>query len=154
MNERRLPNHLNENEVKDCVYEIETKDRKVLVDKQNPVETTYTMLGYQDDTDDNGNPLLFDVDKDNLAKNNDFACALKVEKGQNTTYFIRRGASTNKMLNLKDFLDEYSHNRELKHLGRKAYEWKKVSYNAFNIYLSFLRTKNMARLSLAEREAL
>lgn len=103
-----------------------------------PMETGYGLLGKE-------------VDASSVQ------CVAKKVEGQfSTTYFIKKansGADAGRM---------YSHHSE-NHMpgqnplkptadGRSRYEFRKVTQNAFDYYLAYLRSDNPAFLRIAERD--
>jgi len=129
------------------------KTNSVSIPTEKLTTIAFTIFGQHDElTDEYGNsnsegyPLLYDV-QDNSGKitpadqlPNAFA---KVVKGKKIRYFIKTN-SMGKFFNPMGLFTEDRHNKTLRHAGKA--EWE------FIFYVSFLKTRNKARLINAERE--
>lgn len=115
---------------------------------KQPPDTNYkteffTLVGQHEYVDSDNNPRL------NTETSN--ACAKKVITDQSTKYFIKTGLYGK----IYDPIGLYSEGTGAKFLaraGKKAWEFKQVNAKVFDMYLTFLRTKNKAWLTNAERE--
>lgn len=112
----------------------------------------YTMLGKHDMVDENNYPIVLDESEELLAEDREITFAKKVRvMGRAWRYFIRR-ASNGRLLNPIG-IDEGRHNKQLHHAGRAESEYHEVNERVFMFYVNFLRSKNLAHLRNAEREA-
>jgi hypothetical protein len=111
---------------------------------QNKNQTEfYTLIGHHEYIDEQNNPRV-NKDKPNV-------CAKKIVSDQSTKFFIKTGIYGK----IYDPIGLYSEGTAAKFLaraGKKAWEFKQVNSKVFEMYLSFLRTKNKAWLTNAERE--
>jgi len=103
----------------------------------------YTLIGDHDTLDKNDQPIANSESKKVLAK--------KVEYENRTKYYIKVG-TYGKIYNPIGLYSEGHANKFLSKIGKKAFEFQEVNPKAFDFYLSFLRTKNLAWLNNAERE--
>lgn len=99
----------------------------------------YTAVGNQDYIDDEGNT------RHDEEKQNTFA---KIENGK---FFIKVGLD-NRAYNPIGLFSEGQHNKVLSKIGKNEFNYKKVNQRVFELYLSFLRTKNIAWLNNTNRE--
>lgn len=103
----------------------------------------FTIIGKHQFLDENKNPRV-------NTENND-TCAKKVTTDSSVKFFIKTGIYGK----IYDPIGLYSEGTSAKFLakaGKKAWEYKQVNNKVFDMYLSFLRTKNKAWLTNAERE--
>ena len=103
----------------------------------------YTIIGKHQFLDENKNPRLNTETSD--------ACAKKIITDKSTKFYIKTGIYGK----VYDPIGLYSEGTSAKFLaraGKKAWEFKQVNSKVFDMYLSFLRTKNKAWLNNAERE--
>jgi hypothetical protein len=103
----------------------------------------YTIIGKQQFFDEDKNPLVH--------KENSEVFAKKVISNNKTKYYIKVG-TYGKIYNPIGLFSEGTANKFLAKIGKKAWEFKEVNYKIFDMYVSFLRTKNIAWLNNAERE--
>lgn len=117
--------------------------------------TVFTMAGKEDDTDENNNPVLWDLEYEDsnevvLAEDRNEAYAKVVESDTGRAYFIKRGNNGH----FYNPIGLYSEgNSDKKRLGLNEWKFERVNRKVFDFYLSFLRSKNKAWLVNAEREA-
>lgn len=110
--------------------------------QENNTDTEfYTVFGMEDYLDDDGNP------RQQQEKQNTFA---KTHDGK---YFIKIGID-NRAYNPIGMYSEGQHNKMLQKIGKKQFNFKKVNKKVYDLYVSFLRTKNLAWLNNADRELL
>ncbi len=115
----------------------------------------YTAFGKNDDEDEEGNPLLWDFEyKDDEggvlpAEDRDEAYAKVVQSDTGESYFIKKGPGG--FFNPTGMFSEGNANK--KRLGMQQWQYFRVNKKVFTYYLTFLRTKNVAWLKNAEREA-
>ena len=109
----------------------------------------FTFWGNHDFEDAKGFPMLNLNKKESPFEMND-AHALKMTKGNKTSYYVRRG----KHGRLFNPIGMYSEGNANKKLRQGQFEWnlKPTSQKIFNYYTNFLKTKNTAWLNNAERE--
>lgn len=103
----------------------------------------YTIVGKQESFDDENNPILNGDTPEVLAK--------KTVSDTKTRYFIKIGPY-GKIFNPIGLFSEGRSNRFLRQSGKPEWQFKEVNSRVFDLYLSFLRTKNIAHINLAERE--
>lgn len=101
----------------------------------------YTLYGLQDYIDDNGNTRQQSEGKNTFAK--------KIQ-GKN---LIKIGLD-NRAYNPMGLFSEGNANKTLAKIGKNEYNFKRVNDKVFDLYTSFLRTKNIAWLNNANRELL
>lgn len=104
--------------------------------------TRYTVFGQHDDIDMEGNPLTDDEKK----------CLAYIKNlGNSEQYYLKIGLH-GKIYNPIGLYSEGKSNKFLSKVGKQEYNFTKVNNKVFNMYLNFLRTKNLAWLNNAERE--
>lgn len=103
----------------------------------------FTVLGSQDYFDENDRPRLDDEDKA-LAK------SVTIDN-RPPKYYIKIG-TYGKIYNPIGLYSEGHSEKFLAKIGRKQFEYKEVNKKIFDLYVSFLTTKNLAWLNNAERE--
>jgi len=128
-----------------------------------PMTLAFTIHGEHDeltdingDPDEDGYPLLYSQ-QDNEGKVTashtlplSFA---KVIIGKKTRYFVKTN-SAGKFYNPMGMYSENRHNKQIKHIGKGEWEYREVSEKVCRFYLSFLKSRNVAWLINAEREAI
>jgi hypothetical protein len=103
--------------------------------------TYYTILGETATFDSDGYPLT-----DNESK----AFAKKVYNKQ-LSFYVKIGLN-GKIYNPMGMFSEGGHNKFLAKLGKPEWKFTKVNNKVFDMYLNFLKTKNIAWLNNAQRE--
>lgn len=103
----------------------------------------YTIVGKQEDFDEDNNPVLKADTNEVLAK--------KTVSEIKTRYFIKIGPH-GKIFNPIGLFSEGRSNKFLRQTGKPEWQFKEVNQRVFELYLSFLRTKNIGHINLAERE--
>lgn len=104
----------------------------------------YTIFGQHSSFDDDGNPLCLDAKKSYAYK--------RINSESNAeSYYIKVGLH-GKIFNPMGLYSEGKENKFLSKIGKNEYSFTKVNQKVFDMYLNFLRTKNTAWLSNAERE--
>lgn len=103
----------------------------------------YTILGDHDRLDGDNNPIV--------TQDGDKALAKKVIVNDKTKYYIKVGAY-GKIYNPMGMFSEGQSNRFISQSGKRAWEFREVNSKVFDMYLSFLKTKNLAWLNNAQRE--
>lgn len=99
----------------------------------------YTAVGDGDYVDEEGNA------RHNSQKDNTFA------KSKEGKFFIKVGLD-NRAYNPIGMFSEGQYNKILSKIGKKEFNFKKVNKRVFELYLSFLKTKNLAWLNNTNRE--
>jgi len=123
------------------------------VEPQETTDKYYTMFGDHDYLDTEGNPRVEKESKKILARSyysekSSFGGISVTEK-----YLIKIGVD-GKIFDPSGMYSEGKQNKFLSKIGKKQFNLKEVNVKVFNLYLSFLRTKNKAWLNNAERELL
>ena len=107
--------------------------------------------------DKNGYPLLYDAETKTgtikEAKQRDEACAYCIYYSGRKKFYIKKNVQ-GRLLNPLGIYDEGQQMRKLNHKDQNVWLYKEVNVLAFEMYLKFLKTKNTAWLSNAERELL
>lgn len=114
-------------------------------DNKKPTRTveSYTVIGDHQYLDDNDHPRINNEDK---------ALAKKVSiDGRSPKFYIKVG-TYGKIYNPIGLYSEGHSEKFLAKIGRKQFEFKEVNQKIFDMYVSFLTTKNLAWLNNAERE--
>jgi PBP1b-binding outer membrane lipoprotein LpoB len=103
----------------------------------------YTVLGEQEFIDSDG------YSRATLDSNNIYAKAINAEGG--TQYFVKCNRY-GKLFNPSGMFTEGNHKRFNKMIGANEFNFKRVNLRIFELYTSFLKTRNIAWLNNAERE--
>lgn len=112
-------------------------------EQQKRVVECFTVVGQHEYLDKDNRPKIKDEDK---------ALAKQVTVGsQPSRYYIKIG-TYGKIYNPIGLYSEGHSEKFLSKIGRKQYEYKEVNQKVFDMYVSFLSTKNLAWLNNAERE--
>ena len=104
----------------------------------------YTAFGKHDDLDNDGNPITSD-------ENRGFAYKRTNDLDKTINYFLKIGLY-GRIFNPIGLYSEGKENKFLSKIGKNEYNFTKVNQKVFDMYLNFLRTKNVAWLNNAERE--
>jgi hypothetical protein len=118
------------------------------INKEHQEETNsyqrYTLFGQHENLDTEGNPITF--------KEKNTYAYIKTNKTNNKqNYYIKIGLY-GKIYNPIGLYSEGKANKFLSKVGKNEYNFGKVNQRVFDMYLNFLRTKNIAWLNNAERE--
>jgi hypothetical protein len=100
-------------------------------------------LGDHEHLDKNGHPVTSN-EKDNT-------CAKFKNSDDRPRFFIKVGLH-GKIYNPIGMYSEGTAGKFLSRIGKQAWQYKEVNQKVFNMYLSFLKTKNIAWLNNAQRE--
>lgn len=103
----------------------------------------FTLIGKHEYVDENHNPRASKETKE--------VCAKKVIGEKTTKFYIKTGLY-GKIYDPIGLFSEGTGSKILTRSGKKAWEFKQVNSKVFDMYISFLRTKNKAWLNNAERE--
>lgn len=122
-------------------------ENRFILDKNKDTTQTlnkyYTLIGKHSNIDEDGFPT---VDDDNLS-----AFAKKISSNGKSRYFIKVGTH-GKIYNPIGLYSEGTSNKFLARAGKKAWDFKEVNSKVFDMYINFLKTKNVAWLTNAQRE--
>lgn len=113
---------------------------------QSKQESKYfTLYGSHDFIDDDGNPRSQNKDNKNILA--------KTEPSNNNQqyYYLKVGAH-GRIFNPIGLYSEGKQEKFLSKIGKNEFEFRKVNQKVFDLYVNFLRTKNLAWLNNAERE--
>lgn len=111
-------------------------------DQDNINYIYYTVLGSHASLDDEGNPLCKDRGK---------ALAYVKFVNDDKQHYLKVG-NYGKVFNPIGLYSEGRQNKFMSKIGKDEYTFTKVNSKVFDMYLNFLRTKNIAWLNNAERE--
>lgn len=115
--------------------------------KQKETDTktykAYCWFGEHDHLDEDNNPVVDKDDKKALAKIVTFPSGSQ-------KFYIKVG-QYGRIYNPIGMYSEGNNNKFLSKIGKNAWEFKEVNKNIFDLYINFLRTKNIAWLNNAER---
>jgi hypothetical protein len=123
---------------------MERDIRKILnpvSDEPNIEVKHYTILGNHDYIDDDDNP------RSEESK----AMAKSITASNNTRYFVKIGMY-GKIFNPIGLHSEGRQDKFLSKIGRKEWEFKEVNPKVFDLYINFLKSRNIAWLNNAQRE--
>lgn len=112
-------------------------------EKENITTEYYTLIGHHEYLDNDQNPRS--------KKDKPDVCAKKVISNNSTKFFIKTG-TYGKIYDPIGLYSEGTSNKFLARAGKKAWDFKQVNAKVFDMYVSFLRTKNKAWLTNSERE--
>lgn len=79
-------------------------------------------------------------------------CAKKLIRANGTIKYMIKTGEDKKLYNPVSIYDNRENKRFLETISRNQNLFKEVNYNSFYLYLRFLKTKNVAYLTNAERE--
>lgn len=122
-------------------------ENKFILDKNkitsNAEYKYYTLIGQHSEIDEEGFPVV--------NKEGNSAFAKKMTNDGKTRFFIKVGTH-GKIYNPIGLYSEGTSNKFLARAGKKAWDFKEVNSKVFDMYINFLRTKNTAWLTNAQRE--
>lgn len=129
--------------------ELKKEDKFVINKTKTPIvkedkTVLYCIFGEQDELDENGLPIT---------SNEETALAKSVRRNNNEKYYIKVGTA-GKLANPANYLEKSRHSRSSHNTGVNQFKFIEVRPDVFDLYLSFLKTKNAARLVQAERAML
>jgi len=104
--------------------------------------TYYTLLGKHCAVDQSGYPLTDTKEK---------SMAYTKNINNNIQYYLKVGLY-GKIFNPMGLYSEGKQNKFLSKIGKNEYNFTKVNQKVFDMYLNFLKSKNIAWLNNAERE--
>lgn len=106
--------------------------------------TYYVMFGDHDALDNNNNPITQNQKKS-------VAYSRKEMNSSEEQYYLKVGMY-GKIFNPIGLFSEGRKDKFLSKIGKNEFNYTKVNKKVFDMYLNFLRTKNIAWLNNAERE--
>lgn len=113
----------------------------------------YTIFGKHDDVDQDGKPIIFDVEYEDdstlIAERRDEAYAKVVVGQDRNRYYVKQGPH-GKLFNPVSLYAKGTETR--KRAGESVWKYREVNKKVFDLYTQFLKTKNTAWLTNAERE--
>jgi hypothetical protein len=116
------------------------------VDKNSVVNEFYTLVGLEDFVDLNNNPRLNKETDDNIF-------AKKTVRADSSVRYSVRLSKDGKIYNPMSIYGQETSSTFLDRVCRASGKFKDVNYKTFDLYVNFLKTKNVAWLHNAEREA-
>lgn len=126
----------------DCIYKSPEKVNNQNITDTNQIDQFYTILGQQEFIDDDKLPRT-NSENEALAK-------LSIVNGE-TKYFAKVN-SYGKLFNPMGMFSEGKSQKFLSRIGRNEYNFKRVTLRTFELYTSFLKSRNIAWINQAERE--
>lgn len=105
----------------------------------------YTLIGLEDFKDKSNNPRISD-------ENNSKVLAKKIVREDSSIRFSVKLGGNGKMYNPVSIYGEEKSNNFLDRICRNNNKFRDVNSKAFDLYVKFLKTKNVAWLNNAERE--
>lgn len=114
-------------------------DHNKTTEKTNTEAKYYTATGSEDYVDKQGNTRHTTLKDDTFAKS------------ENGKFFIKIGLD-NRAFNPIGLFSEGKYNKILSKIGKKEFNFRRVNQRVFELYLSFLKTKNIAWLNNTNRE--
>ena len=129
------------------ITEKEGEEKRVPSDSDTAV---YTVSGSHDFIDEDGYPRLEDL-SDKKAEDRHEAHAKFSPDGGKIKFFAKIGKH-GRLYNPIGMYSEGTSARNVKHAGRPEWVFRQVTKKVFDYYIQFLKTKNAAWLSNAERE--
>jgi len=130
--------------ISDCIY----RSNKATTDNTPEQDSNkyYTCFGEQDFLDSEGYSRV-------SAKSDRIYAHTNVDEYGAVNYFVKANRY-GKLYNPTGMYTEGQHKRFNKMIGANEFQFKKVNLRVFELYISFLKTKNVAWLNNAEREIL
>ena len=114
------------------------------------IETIYTMIGTQDYLEDEYPCLTLTSTEAEEAID---AYAMKIQIGGRVKYYAKRGRH-GRLFNPIGMYSEGMASKRLGHAGKLEWRFVEIKERAFEFYRNFLKTRNLAYLTNAERELL
>lgn len=124
-------------------FSIKHKKDDTSNESDNSSTEYYTIIGKHQFIDENKNPRCNTETSE--------VCAKKVTTQSSTKFYIKTGVY-GKIYNPIGMFSEGTATKFLARAGKKAWNYKQVNSKVFDMYISFLKTKNKAWLNNAERE--
>jgi hypothetical protein len=126
-----------------CIFQKQTD--KNISEQETRIENYFTLSGNEDFKDSDLNPCL--------KKDGPSVCAKKITINSNKVirYFIRLD-QRGKIYNPLSVYEDNQQNKFVNKICKEGNKFKDVNGKIFGLYLTYLRTKNLAWLNNAERE--
>jgi hypothetical protein len=128
--------------IEDCIHKSNEKENNQNTNDLEQIDQFYTILGEQEFIDDNKLPRTYSETK---------ALAKTTTINGETKYFAKVN-SYGKLYNPMGIFSEGKSQKFLSRIGRNEYNFKRVTLRTFELYTSFLKSRNMAWINQAERE--
>lgn len=125
-----------------CIFTPNKNQQTTNTNNQQEIQF-YTLLGHQDFIDKDNKPRLNTDSKYTYAK--------IINKNTTTKYYIKIG-TYGRIFNPIGLFSEGKSNKFIAKIGKKEFDFKEVNQKIFDMYTTFLATKNIAWLNNAERE--
>lgn len=122
----------------DCVFSVDKNQ------KPDIVEQYYTLSGMEDFIDDQQMPRVTKINEKTFAK--------KIIRDDGTIRYSVKLNPNGKLYNPVSMYGQDKGNTFLDRVCRSNDRFKNVSLKTFDLYINFLKTKNLAWLNNAERE--
>lgn len=157
---QRNPGRVTAEDLAQCVYSpnddrdvaLTPYEQSKIADKELVV---YTILGQQHDLDEDGFPVLYDVEFEDgqieYAEDKAVACAKASSFRGRTKYYVKAGYG-GQLYNPVGLYEGGGRTSNVKRLGRHQYNWIEVNKKCFEFYLQFLKNKVARHLQHAQRE--
>ena len=129
-------------ELQDFIFRAD-RTRPTSVEKED-LNKYYTSFGDQEWIDEDGNSRV--------GKDSDKIYAQSKPNEHGTVHYFVKANKYGKLYNPTGMYTEGQHKRFNKVLGAQEFQFRKVNLRVFELYTSFLKTKNTAWLNNAERE--
>lgn len=121
------------------------QQNKINTKKVETKEDFFTIAGSEDFMDNNNNPRV-NVD-------NNTVYAKRILRDDGSYRYSIKTSSSGKFYNPLSIYDSENNKNFIERICRSSDKFRNVNSKAFDLYLNFLRTKNVAWLNNAEREA-
>lgn len=108
-------------------------------------EEFFTIVGSEDFLDDNSNPRITEA-------NNNKVYAKRILRDDGSYRYSVRLSASGKLYNPLSIYDNKNDKNFIERICRSSDKFRNVNSRAFDLYLSFLKTKNASWLNNAERE--
>lgn len=128
--------------LENCIYKSDKTTDNETINSNDQNDKFYTVIGEQEFIDDNKMP------RTNSESN---ALAKAIITNGELQYFAKINAY-GKLFNPMGMFSEGKSNKFLSRIGRNEYNFKRVTLRTFELYTSFLKSRNVAWINQAERE--
>jgi hypothetical protein len=133
---------MRESNIENCIF---NPIQNVKNNDEEPENVYITLFGEQNFIDEKGFPRTTESSKNVYAK--------KTFSNGNANFFVK-ASRYGKLYNPMGMYTEGNANRISRMTGSNEFVFKKVNLRIFELYTSFLKTRNIAWLNNAEREML
>jgi len=146
-------------EIDDSIFR--PNDNVEMLDDDRSINSSvvvYTIIGKQDELDEDGFPMIFDTVEERTngndivvkAEDADIAYAKKLFNGKRYKYYVKAN-NRGDLYNPYGMYESDQHKRKKHMSGELVWRFQEVNIRVFELYMSFLRTNNMAWLNNAMR---